>query len=63
MFDAMSEEKLKFEENRYNYENEDTSVMHSIGYFPHRTKETIMTVHFLSNGKIIKTYSSAICIG
>ena len=59
MFDAMKEEKLKFEENRCIYENEDILVMHSIGHFPDGTKEAIMAVHTLSNGKIVKTESGA----
>ena len=59
MFDAMREEKLKFEENRCIYENEDILVMHSIGHFPDGTKEAIMAVHTLSNGKIVKTESGA----
>ena len=59
MFDAMKEKKLKFEENRCIYENEDILVMHSIGHFPDGTKEAIMAVHTLSNGKIVKTESGA----
>ena len=59
MFDAMKEEKLKFEENRCIYENEDILVMHSIGHFPDGRKEAIMAVHTLSNGKIVKTESGA----
>ena len=59
MFDAMREEKLKFEENRCIYENEDILVMHSIGHFPDGAKEAIMAVHKLSNGKIVKTESGA----
>ena len=59
MFDAMREEKLKFEENRCIYENDDILVMHSIGHFPDGTKEAIMAVHTLSNDKIVKTESGA----
>ena len=59
MFDSMREEKLKFEENRCIYENGDILVMHSIGHFPDGTKEAIMAVHTLSNGKIVKTESGA----
>ena len=55
----MREEKLKFEENSCIYENEDILVMHSIGYFPDGTKEAIMAVHTLSNGKIVRTESGA----
>ena len=59
MFNAMSEGKLRFEENRCIYENDDILVMHGIGHFPDGTKEAIMSVHSLSNGKIIKTESGA----
>ena len=55
MFDFMRVEKLKFEENWCIYENDDILVMYSIGHFPDGTKETIMAVHTLSNGKIVKT--------
>lgn len=48
----MSEGKLKFEENRCIYENDDILVMHG-------KKEAIMSVHSLSNGKIVKTESGA----
>ena len=56
---AMREEKLKFKENRCIYENENILVMHSIGHFPDGTKEAIMAVSTLSNGKIVKTESGA----
>ena len=59
MFDAMREEKLKVEKNKGIFENEDILVMHSIGHFPDGTKEAIMAVHTLSNGKIVKTESGA----
>ena len=59
MFNAMSEGKLKLEENRCIYENDDILVMHGIGYFPDGTKEAIMSVHSFSNGNIIKTESGA----
>ncbi len=59
MFDAMRDEKLKFEENRCIYENDDILVMHSIRHFPDGSKEAIMAVHKLSNGKIVKTESGA----
>ena len=55
IFDAMGEEKLKFEENRCIYQNNDILVMHGIGHFPDWTKEAIIIVHTLSNGKIVKT--------
>ena len=58
-FNAMREGKLKFEENRYIYENDYILVMHNIGHFPDGTKEAIVAVHSLSNGKIVKTESGA----
>ena len=39
--------------------NEDILVIQNIGNFPDNTKEAIMAVHTLSNGKIIKTESGA----
>ena len=59
MFNAMKEGKLNFKNNRCIYENEDILVIHNIGNFPDNTKEAIMAVHTLSNGKIIKTESGA----
>ena len=59
MFNAMKEGKLNFEKNRCIYENKDILVMHNIGNFPDNTKEAIMVVHTILNGKIIKTESGA----
>ena len=59
MFSAMSEGKLTFTDNRCIYENDDILVMHSIGSFPDSSKESIMAVHTLKNGKIIRTESGA----
>ena len=59
MFDSMKEGKLYFENNRCLYENNDILVIHNIGNFPDNTKEAIIAVHTLSNGKIIKTESGA----
>ena len=59
MFNAMKEWKLNFKNNRCVYENEDILVIHNIGNFPDNTKEAIMAVHTLSNGKILKTESGA----
>ena len=56
---SMRAEKLKFKENRCIYENEDILVMHIIGHLPDGTKEAIMAVRTLSNGKIVKTESGA----
>ena len=59
MFEAMKKGNLKFENNRCIYENEEILVMHSIGLFPDNTKEAIIAVHILLDGKIIKTESGA----
>ena len=59
MFQAMKEGNLNFENNRCLYENDDILVIHNIGIFPDNTKEAIMAVHSISNGKIIKTESGA----
>ena len=59
MFEAMKKGNLKFENNRCIYENEEILVMHSIGHFPDNTKEAIIAVHILLDGKIIKTESGA----
>ena len=59
MFNAMKEGNLNFENNRCIYENEDILVIHNIGIFPDNTKEAIMAVHTLIDGKIIKTESGA----
>ena len=53
----MKKGKLDFKNNRYIYENEDILVIHNIGNFPDNTKEAIMAVHTILNGKIIKTES------
>jgi len=55
----MTNEKFVQDSSRCVYENDDILVMHGIGYFPDGTKEAIMSVHSLSNGKIIKTESGA----
>mgnify|MGYP000207675584 FL=1 len=59
MFNAMKDGKLSFDHNRCLYENEDILVIHNIGTFPDGTKEAIMAVHTLSDGKVIKTESGA----
>ena len=59
MFNAMKEGSLKWEKNRCIYENDDILVMHNFGNFPDGTKESIIVVHYLEGGKIIKTESGA----
>ncbi|PPR77520.1 MAG: hypothetical protein CFH01_01501 [Alphaproteobacteria bacterium MarineAlpha2_Bin1] len=59
MFSAMNDERLKWKNNRCIYENDEVLVMLNIGNFPDGTKESIIVVHYLENGKIIKTESGA----
>ncbi|MDC3063214.1 hypothetical protein OA253_01205 [Alphaproteobacteria bacterium] len=55
----MKEGNLNFEKNRCLYENNDILVIHNVGNFPDNTKEAIIAVHTILNGKIIKTESGA----
>ena len=55
MFNAMKEGNLTWSNNRCVYENDDIMVHHNIGSFPDGTKEAIMAVHTLKDGKIIRT--------
>ena len=59
MFDAMKEGKMKLISSRCIYENQDILVHHDVISFPDDTKEAIMVVHKLENGKIIKTETGA----
>ena len=55
MFNAMKEGNLTWSNNRCLYENDDIMVHHNIGNFPDGTREAIMAVHTLKDGKIIRT--------
>ena len=55
----MKEGKLSWSNNRCLYENDDILVYHNIGTFPDGTKESIIVVHTLKDGKIIRTESGA----
>ena len=59
MYNAMSEGKLTFTDNRCLYENDEVLVMHNMGSFPDGSKEAIMAVHTLKDGKIIRIESGA----
>ena len=59
MFNAMKEGKLIWSNPRCLYENNDILVFHNIGKFPDGTEESIIAVHFLKDGKIIRTESGA----
>ena len=59
MFSAEGLESLS---RRCVYENEDILVEHSVIDFPDGTREAIMGVHHLRDGKIIKTETGATLI-
>ena len=59
MFKSMGEGKLSFEKARCIYENKEILVLHQIGIFPDNTREAILEVHTISDGKIIKTETGA----
>ncbi len=59
MFDAMKEGKMELLSSRCIYENQDILVHHDVMSFPDGTKEAVMVVHNLENGKIIKTETGA----
>tara|TARA_B100001057_G_C22143744_1_gene679292 strand:- start:71 stop:535 length:465 start_codon:yes stop_codon:yes gene_type:complete len=59
MFKSMAEGKLSFEKARCIYENDKILVLHHIGIFPDNTREAILEVHTIYNGKIIKTETGA----
>ena len=59
MFKSMAEGKLSFEKARCIYENEEILVLHHIGIFPDNTREAILEVHSINNGKIIRTETGA----
>lgn len=59
MYEAMAEGKLSFEDHRCIYENDDVLVMHQIGQFPDGTKEAILVVHTIEDGKIVRTETGA----
>ncbi len=50
---------MSWETSRCLYENEDILVMHNVMVFPDGTKEAVMVVHTLKDGKIFKTETGA----
>ena len=62
MFNAMKEGNLTWSDNRCLYENDVIMVHHNIGSFPDGTKEAIMAVHTLKDGKIIRTETGSTII-
>ena len=59
MFKSMAEGKLSFERARCIYENDEILVLHHVGIFPDNTREAILEVHTIADGKIIKTETGA----
>ena len=46
---------MAFHDQRCLYENEDILVEHSVMNFPDGTREAVMAVHMIKDGKIIRT--------
>ena len=59
MFEAMKNGKMENQSSRCIYENNDILVQHDVISFPDGTKEAIIGVHNLKDGKIIKTETGA----
>ena len=55
----MSSESLELQNQRCIYENDDIVVGHTIMDFPDGTREAVITVHKLKDGKIIETETGA----
>lgn len=55
----MSSDSLELQNQRCIYENDDIVVSHTIMDFPDSTREAVMTVHKLKDGKIIETETGA----
>jgi hypothetical protein len=59
MFEAMKNGKMQNQSSRCIYENQDILVQHDVIAFPDGTKEAIIGVHTLKDGKIFKTETGA----
>jgi len=55
----IANEKFVQESTRCVYENEDILVTHNFMSYPDATKEAVMSVHMLKDGKIIKMETGA----
>ncbi|MDH3378059.1 MAG: nuclear transport factor 2 family protein [Gammaproteobacteria bacterium] len=55
----MSNDSLAIQNQRCIYENDDIVVSHSVMDFPDGTREAVMVVHKLKNGKIIESETGA----
>ena len=55
----MSNDSLAIQNQRCIYENDDIVVSHSIMDFPDGTREAVMSVHKMKDGKIIESETGA----
>ena len=55
----MGNSELQFLSNRCIYENDEILVMHQVMAFPDGTKEAVMIVNTVENGKITRTETGA----
>ena len=55
----MSSDALQIHDQRCIYENDDIVVSHTVIDFPDATREAVMTVHKLKDGKVIESETGA----
>jgi hypothetical protein len=55
----MAIDSMSVHDNRCIYENDDILVEHSVMDFPDGTREAVMGVHVLKDGKILRTETGA----
>jgi len=58
-FEAIKNGKMENQSSRCIYENQDILVQHDVIVFPDGTKEAIIGVHTLKDGKVVKTETGA----
>lgn len=59
MASMMANEQVVINDSRCIYENEDILVEHSVMDFPDGTREAVMAVHTIEDGKVIRTETGA----
>ena len=62
MRSMMANSDVTIEQSRCIYENDDILVEHSMMGFPDGTREAVMAVHTIKDGKIIRTETGATLI-
>ena len=55
----MSSDKLEVHDSRCLYENDEILVMHNVMSFPDDSKEAVLIVHTIKEGKIFRTETGA----